>query len=733
MLDSPATNDVVDGGAGAVDGGAGAVDGGAGAVGDGAGVVDGGAEEKAAFVFGGDAARSNLERRRERTLERILFRRFRSPFTETSELAKLMICAIIVGVITAGASITFRWLVASVHDLCFVRVPQGTVPIPLIIAAGGLTVGLLIHFFARDAHGHGVPEVINSVIMNGGKIPARVALLKMVTSSVTIGSGGSAGREGPIVQIGAALGSTVAQCLRLSEKNVTLLLACGAAAGIASTFNAPLAGVFFALEIIVGHFATRTFGFVALSAVTSSVITRQFLGDNPAFQTPGYCLVHSSEFGWFLALGLLAGLVSVVFTRSLYLIEDVFDLWHAPQFIKPALGGLLVGGIALWYPQVMGNGYDIITGALNGNLSLTLMMVLVVAKIVATALTLGSGGSGGDMAPSLVVGAVLGGVVGCLAHAYAPGSTNESGAYALVGMAAVFGASYRAPITAVLMLFELTLDYHLMLPLMAGTVVATLVAALLDRDSIYSVGFSRRGVDVLSRGGNQEDPLREMSVREVMTTDYVTVSRDITVEELAQRFNETGFHVFPVVDSRNTLLGMVSSKDLEYARLRNPSMSGKEQVRSFLATEEGYVCPDDSVALALRTMGRFGVGRLPVLDSVASRHLVGLLRRVDIATAYSKYVEKGESRATVPELKVRTASDAEFLELQMPAHSAWDGVVVEEIPIPLTAVFVALRRGSETLIPRGDCCLKSGDVAVIFCRPSGRAEIRKLLGQIAKA
>lgn len=660
-----------------------------------------------------------------RHVERLLVRRFRSSLTQTNDLAQHCLFAFGVGIVAALGAICFRWLIDFVHTVMYRDMPW-SMPLPLLVGIGGLIVGLVVYFGARDAHGHGVPEVITSVMMRGGKISGRVALVKMVASAITIGSGGSAGREGPIVQIGAALGSQFAQMFKLPEKGMIMLVACGAAAGIASTFNAPLAGVFFALEIILGSFAVRTFGMVALSSVTSSVITRFFLGNYPAFQAPTYVPVHNTEYGWYLLLGLLAGVVGIMFTRSLYLVEDFFDLLHIPQWVKPAIGGVLVGIIAIWYPQVCGNGYESIIGALTGSMNLRLMVLLIFIKTIATSLTLGSGGSGGDLAPSLFIGAVLGGAFGCMVHAFVPGATAESGAYALVGMAAVFGATSRAPITAVIMLFELTSDYSLILPLMAATVVSVMVSGILDRESIYTVKLSRKGMDVWQRGQSSGDPMRSIPVSQVMTTEYSTVTADITIAQLAERFSATGYKVFPVVDNHGLLLGMLTSKDLEYAQMRNTDVNGDSPISILLSEPCAFVCPDDSLALALRTMGRFTVGRLPVVDSADHRKLLGLIRRAEIVSAYND--------ATKPEGKkdwqVHTTAEADFMELKLSPDSAWNEVSLKDIPIPDTAVVVAIRRGQHTIIPRGHTNLCKGDVVVAYAQRDSRGKLRAMLSEV---
>ena len=432
---------------------------------------------------------------------------------QPSEQVVLIVTALFVGVTTGVGAVAFRYLIRGVEWVGYDWIPSitsswGMTYVVLVPTVGGLLVGLLVYFFAREAKGHGVPEVMEAVALKGGRIRPIVAAIKSLASSICIGSGGSVGREGPIVQIGAALGSSVGQALRLSDDRVRNLVACGAAGGIAATFNAPIAGVIFALEIILHSFSMRYFSTVVISAVSASVIGQAVFGDVPAFPLPMQYHTESVwEFGLYPILGILAALTGVVFIHSLYWSEDLFArLKRVPEWVQPAIGGALLGGLALAYPfvtgpawsrspQIFNVGYDVIEGALLNQLVLGAVVTLLVLKLIATCLTLGSGGSGGIFAPSLFMGAMLGTAFGLAANMAFPETTAPPGAYALVGMAAVFAASAQAPITAILILFELTGDYRIILPLMLTVVVATLLARrMLKGESIYTLKLTRRGV-----------------------------------------------------------------------------------------------------------------------------------------------------------------------------------------------------------------------------------------------
>ncbi|MGN6125346.1 MAG: chloride channel protein, partial [Humibacter sp.] len=414
--------------------------------------------------------------------------------------APLIASAIVVGAGAGLAAVVFRWLVQTA-TLIFTGTTDysattghpanpwvpwlGGAFVILAPAIGGLIYGPLVHRFAREARGHGVPEVMYAVARRGGHIPGRVAVVKALASAITIGSGGSVGREGPIVQIGSALGSTLGRITRMSESQLRTLVACGAAGGIAATFNAPIAGVFFALELILRDFATRSFAAVMLSSITASVVGRAILGDHPFLVLPAFRVTQPSEYLLFAGLGLLAGAVGVLFSKILYLIEDVCDwAWRGPEWLRPAVGGLLLGLLLFAMPQLYGVGYPVLEASVAGKYTIGFLLLLVVAKMAATSLTIGIGGSGGVFAPSLVIGAAFGAAAGEAIGLVIPGLSGQAGTFALVGMAAVFAGATRAPITAGIILFELTGEYSIILPLLLAVIVATGISRLLSRDTI---------------------------------------------------------------------------------------------------------------------------------------------------------------------------------------------------------------------------------------------------------
>ncbi|WP_228373847.1 chloride channel protein [Demequina maris] len=496
------------------------------------------------------------------------FARFRR-----SENTVLIALALVVGILGGFGAIAFRWLVETATWIFTGHADYaGTTGHPahpwlpwlggffvvLTPVVGGLIYGPLVQRFAREARGHGVPEVMYAIHRRGGRIPARVAFVKALASAVTIGSGGSVGREGPIVQIGSALGSSLARAARLDENGVRMLVACGAAGGIAATFNAPIAGVFFAFELLLGTLAARSIGAIVISAVTASVIGRVFLGDEPFLVLPEFSVGHLGEYGLYVVLGVLAALVGVTFTRVLYKIEDLCDAaWRGPEWARPAVGGLLLGLLLLALPQMYGVGYPVLEGAVMGRYAIGFLVILLVGKIVATSLTIGIGGSGGVFAPSLFLGAMLGAAFGQGADALMPGLDLDPGAYAVVGMAAVFAGASRAPITAVLIIFELSGEYTIILPLMLAVAVSTLLSGRLSHDSIYTLKLRRRGIDITRRADTRV--LAGSTVSDLMSAAPPTLRRGLPAADAVGALVAARRHTLPVVDRDGAYLGVVTS------------------------------------------------------------------------------------------------------------------------------------------------------------------------------
>ncbi len=471
----------------------------------------------------------------------------------------------------------------------------------------GAVYGPLVYHFAPEARGHGVPEVMYAVAHRGGRIAPQVTVVKALASALCIGGGGSVGREGPIVQIGSAAGSSLAQLLRLDTDRMRLLVACGAAGGISATFNTPLAGAFFAIELILRTVAAEAFGVVVLSSVTAAVVGRALLGDHPFLTLPTFAVRTPIEYVFYSALGVGAGVVGVAFSKMLYLIEDLCDwLWRGPEWARPAVGGLVLGGLLIALPQMYGVGYPVLESAISGHYVIGMLVLLMVGKMVATSLTIGIGGSGGVFAPTLFIGAMAGTAFGTTVHQWWPALTESPGAYGLIGMGAALGAATRAPITAVVILFELTGEYSIILPLMAAVAMAAGTGRLLSKTTIYTAKLWRRGVDL----GGDATGLPRFTAADIAAPAPPPLRVNAEIAMAATALSQPGIAVIPCVDKLGRYAGCLSVQRLAEALNRaEPPATIAELVES-PPTVHPMATPDDILA-ALD--GRGGAG-VPVVN-----------------------------------------------------------------------------------------------------------------------
>jgi CIC family chloride channel protein len=510
--------------------------------------------------------------------------------------------------------------------------------VALVPIVGGLIYGPLVDRFAREARGHGVPEVMLAVAQRGGRIRPVVAVVKSLASALCIGSGGSVGREGPIVQIGSALGSTLGQIARSPEARMRLLVACGAAGGISATFNAPIAGVFFALEVILRDFETRSFGAVVVSSVVADVIGRAAFGSEAFLSLPKLGVGSVAGYPLYLLLGLLAALVGVAFIRILYGLEDRADsLWRFSEAWRPAAGGLLLGLILLALPQMYGVGYPVLEGAIDGEYALLFLLVLLAGKILATSVTLSIGGSGGVFAPSLFMGAMLGSAFGLAAHDLLPGIAGPAGAYGLIGMGAVFAAAGRAPMTAILIIFELTGDYRIMLPLMLAVVISTALASRLSPDSIYTLKLLRRGIDLMQR--RPATPMEALTVAEAMRPTPEPIPTGAGLADVVRRLNRSAEGALPVVDSEGRFLGVLPEEELE----RAIGAVEEDATAGSLARQAPTLRGGETLAEATGSLVRSDSSALAVLDDAGER-VVGWLSHRDILRVYDRRLNEDRAR-----------------------------------------------------------------------------------------
>jgi len=576
----------------------------------------------------------------------------------------LTVLALVVGVGAGAGAVAFRYMILALTELFTGHADYSSaghaanplVPglgIYFVILApviGGLLYGPLVSRFAPEARGHGVPEVMYAVNRLGGRMRPQVPVVKSLASALCIGSGGSVGREGPIVQIGSALGSVLGQSLRLSDSQLRLLVACGAAGGISATFNAPIAGVFFALELILRNFETRSFGLVVLSSVAADAIGRAAFGNHAFLSLPTFNFSSPVELILYAGLGVLACAVGVAFVRVLYGGEDLADrLWGArPDWLRPAVGGALLGLLLLAIPEMYGVGYPVLERAVGGHYVLLALLGLMAAKILATSLTMSIGGSGGVFAPSLFVGATVGAAYGLAAHAALPHLAAAAGAYGLVGMGAVFAATSRAPITAVLVIFELTGDYRIILPLMIAVVVATALSNAVTHDTIYTLKLRRRGIDIdAPRGAAAFQAAR---ISEAMGPPASTLHEGTRLADALAAFAEQDADTLPVVADDGTLRGVLTAASVESALGRRAVTAGElaettPELRASQSLEEAVI--------AFAATERDG---LPVLSSGSGDTLVGWLTHRRLLSAYRDHLGAARGGAPVPEHDAPAAS-----------------------------------------------------------------------------
>jgi chloride channel protein, CIC family len=541
----------------------------------------------------------------------------------TWQLAAL---ALAVGAGAGLGSVAFRWLLttcthlfsghadyASAGHAANPHLPWlGRYFVLLAPVLGGLLYGPLVNRFAKEARGHGVPEVMVAVAQRGGRIDPAVCVVKALASALCIGSGGSVGREGPIVQIGSALGSTLGRMVGLTQERLRLLVACGAAGGIAATFNAPLAGAFFALEVVLADFAVESFGAVVLASVAASVIGRAVFGDHAFLTLPPFHVDHLGQYPLFALLGIAAGAVGVGFTRVLYWIEDACDwAWRGPEWLRPAAGGLLLGLLLLAVPQMYGVGYPVLEKSVKGGYVVAFLLLLLVAKILATSLTIGIGGSGGVFAPSLFVGAMLGAAYGDTAHHLLPATAGAPGAYALVGMGAVFAGAARAPIPALVILFELTGQYSIILPLMLAIAAATLTSRLLCRDTIYTLKLRRRGIDLDAPAPGAA--IGDQDVVTVMEPLPTPLPATTPLPEAARLLSMSPHGVLPVLDADGRYLGTLTARAAAEALAEDPGSADPPTTAGDLAELPAPVTADMPLATAVHALIAASGTGLPVL------------------------------------------------------------------------------------------------------------------------
>ena len=556
----------------------------------------------------------------------------------------MLLLAAVIGFLAGVASTLFRRLIEffgvifSADSLTVIGITGSSIPflLPLMPMIGGIITGVICHFFPDAVKENGVHRVMHAVAMKAGKIRKRTLLTCSTTSALTIGSGGSAGREGPTVQIGSAVGSALGNLFHLSHERIQVLVGCGAAAGIAASFNAPLAGVLFALEIILSNFTIHTFSPIVVASVIGTATGRAMEGNEITFNVPVHELVSYSEIIFYLFLGLLCGVVSKLFTYSYFKACDIFDKKvHLPKPLKPALGGLIVGFISISFPAILGNGYDFMEKALNGELFWGLAFALIFLKIISTSATLGSGGLGGVFAPSLFIGAMLGSTYGTLVHAINPSFTASPETYALVGMGAVAGAVMQAPLTNILMLFELTNDYTIILPIMITCIVSAYTFRAFDKNSIYIQKLLKEGINI--KYGREVSILNSIKVNDVLSKDVTTIPEGMPFRKILETISYSKNFYFPVVDSQGEMSGILS-----FHMIRE--MIFEEELGDLIVANDLKVksvmtlTPENNLNQAMEMFAKLDVEQLPVVHRDDLKRVIGMVNRGEVVAAYNREV-----------------------------------------------------------------------------------------------
>ena len=627
------------------------------------------------------------------------------------------ILAMVIGVIGGLGAIIFRYLIHVFFSLFHLPLVADTPWRAAIPAVGLVLVGGITYFFAREVKGHGVPQILESLALRGGKIRPRVAFFGILAPAITIGSGGSVGREGPIALIGGAFGSLVGQFLKLPDKYTSLLLACGSAAGIAATFNAPIAGGFFGLEVILGSYAMGAIMPVFLSAVTGATVFDAFMGNKAVLATTHYQVIHPVALIFMIVLGLVAGVLGIGYSKGLIWIEDIVQDWKAPFWVKNIAGGLLVGLIGLFVPNVLGVGYPSIHAALSGELAIGTLLLLFAFKYVATLTTIGAGGSGGVFAPSLFLGAMLGGLYGDVLRRLFPGVIPHPEIYAIAGMGAIFAAAAQAPFVAITILLEVTGDYQLTPVVIAACITAYVVHGVITRDSMYTVKLSRRGIRILR--GNEVRPTERIAVSSAMAPLGARLSPDDTVAKAHQVLTTLRDHETVITDQHRRLLGVLTIDDI---RQQYETGSGDRLISTVMSSTGHTIRPNQTLEDAMRLFTFYDVSLLPVVDE-AQKTVCGVLTQRDVMRAYNSFtLHSTESTAKIQQLQETYGDGGEFTSVRLDSRSPFVNRALSRLNLPMQVVVVSIQRQGQVLVPHGTTMLHEGDDILLFVSPARDVE-----------
>ena len=547
---------------------------------------------------------------------------------------------IIAGLVGGLGAIVFEMSIEFIHWLAFeigtemvkINFYGVNLFIALIPAIGGLIIGPMVFKLAPETKGHGIPEVMESLRFSQGAIRGRVAFVKIIASSITIGTGGSAGKEGAIAQIGASFGSLLGEKLGVGARERKLLVISGLSAGIAGVFNAPLGGAIFGLEILMGGITLYSAIAVLLASVIGAAVVDMYRGHQPIIHAPSYLtFTNPTEILFYFALGIFMGFMAFVWVKLFYFFEDAYEKSSILPYLKPALGGLVTGLLGVYYLEygIYGSGYAGINLILMGKIGLATMLILGILKMLATSNTVGSGGSGGIFSPSLFIGAMFGGAFGIFLHALFPGIIHQPFTYSLVGMGALFAATAHAPLTMIVMIPEMSNDYSLLAPMIAACATSYIISVILMGDSnIYTLKLKRKGIKIFVTTDTRAFDI--LKVEEFMTKDVITLTPDTSLDKVYELIQTTHHHCFPVVRD-GKLIGKVRSDDV----MRVPiHMAAKQTVSNVMSKNYQVIYKDDSIKKAIEKMTSGGSEVLFVVKRDDPKKLVGIITKTDLIRAY---------------------------------------------------------------------------------------------------
>lgn len=564
------------------------------------------------------------------------FRRFlfRSYHLLLNGYTSFIIIAIGIGI----ASGLLNFIFVESYELLYNRVviPFWGLPLVVLPLVSGSLILVVLSFIFPDILGYGFPRFLERVNLRGGIISPKETLAKAIGSCVTLGFGGSAGQEGPIAQIGGAVGSIFGQVLKVPRNKIRVLVACGVAAGIAATFNAPIAGVLFAEEIaLLRDFKIVSFVPIVIASAVGTITSRMLRGGEPIFEVPPYQLLAYKELFFYALFGIISGILAAGFIKLFYGVKDSIGELRLPNYTKPIIGGISVALIGVFFPYVLGNGYEHVEKALLGELPFWIALGLIVLKPLATSLTIGSGWPGGIFAPSIFIGAMIGNTFGHMVESVFTNSVNLSSAYATVGMGTFLAAITQAPLTSIFLIFEVTQNYQVVIPIMISSVLGSIVTQILVGGSLESIELRRMGLNL------EEEPevnlLKSIRVRDVMNPKVESIPENMTLRKLIEYIPKSRYTTFPVVDQKGLLVGIISVQDLR-EWLFEESLKDLVVVKEVATLSVLTVTPDETMDVVLKKWSKKPVEILPVVESSGSKKIVGILSRKAIITAYNRAI-----------------------------------------------------------------------------------------------